>query len=903
VAPGVGHRQPRAPRNELRGTMPIREWIVRVLAIGRRGRRDQELGDELEFHFESLVDAYERRGFSRQDARERAGRELGGLDRTRQAWRDQRTWLPAEELRQDFTVGWRVLRRSVSFTLPAVLTLALAVAATTSVFTVVDAVLLAPLPYGKPDQLVAVSEIFAPQRARSGVAPGNFLEWQSRTRTLSALTAIDVRQQNLTRDGEPQQVSVAAVSEGFTATAGVQPVLGRSFAADEFQPGRDGVAILSHTLWRTRYNGDRRLVGRTMVLDDRAYEIVGVMPAGFFFPNPDNELWTPLVFRAEDRENRTGHTLSVMGRLHDATTLDAARRDMDAIATTLQREFPASNRDYGISLRAARDAMVGDTKPVLAAIAIAVLLLLLVACANIAGLMLTHGASRDREVAVRLALGASRPRVIRQFLSESVLLSLAGGALGLVLAVLARPLVAALRPEDLVAWKTIAVDTRAAVFAAAVSVIAGVLFGLLPAFLLSESRIGQRASTRGAGRDASRARLTLVTFEVALSVVLVCGAGVLARTLERLTAVNLGFEPRGVVTMRLSVPETRYREDQQVRAVYDQTLERIRALPGVQAAGAIHMLPLSGDSTVRPYRLAGQSVVDARDLPLAHYRIVTEGYLEAMRVPLRAGRLFDRGDQPNRPLVVVINEALRRRDWGDRDPLGARVTFGGVDEVWATIVGVIGDIHHFGPMESAPAEMYWPAPQIDATPSQTLRRLRRNSTLVVRADSHPLAIVPSIRAAVQAVDADQPIASVRTMPSLVSATLWLSRTSAWIVSVFGTAALMFALLGVFATVSYAVSQRRRELAVRVALGASASSVTRTVLRGALWASGVGVGAGFLAALGLQATLSSWIAGTEALSLWMFVAIVGGCAAFVLLACWLPAKQASRVELMQVLRTE
>lgn len=883
--------------------MAIREWVVRLLAVGRQGRRDRELADELEFHAASIAEAYERQGLSRLEARARAERELGGLDRTRQAWRDQRTWLPAEELRQDFRVGWRVLRRSASFSVPAALTLALAVAATTSVFTVVDAVLLAPLPYGKPDQLVTVSEVFLPQRASFGIAPGNFLEWQSRSRTLSALTAIDLRRQNLTRDGHPQQVSVAAVSDGFTATAGVPPILGRSFEGDEFQPGRDAVALVGHTLWRTRYNGDTGIVGRTIVLDDRAYEIVGVMPAGFVFPAFESELWTPLVFTAEDRENRTGHTLSGRGRLRDGVTLDAAQREMEAIATTLQHEFPASNRDCGIRVQAARDALVGDTKPVLAAIAIAVLMLLLVACANIAGLMLTHGVSRDREVAVRLALGASRQRVVRQFLSESVLLALAAGTVGVALAFLATPLVAAVRPDDFVAWKPIAVDTRAVLFAAAASVVAGVLFGLLPALVVSDRRLGQRASMRGAGQEASRARLMLVAVEVALAVVLVCGAAVLAATLDRLTAIDLGFEPDEVVTMRVSLPEARYRDDQQVRTFYERTLERVRALPGVQAAGATYHLPLSGGSSVRPYRVAGPSATDVRDLPLAHYRIVTAGYLEAIRVPLRAGRLFDAGDQPDRPLAVIINDTLRRRDWGDRDPIGARVTFGGVDDIWATVVGVVGDIHHFGPSEPAPAEMYWPSPQIDATPSDTLRRLRRNSMLVVRADRDALAIVPSIRAAVQAVDADQPAASVRTLALLLSSTLWLSRASSWIVAVFGSAALMFALLGVFATVSYAVSRRRRELAVRVALGASASSVTRAVLHGAVWAGGLGVGAGVIAALALQASVSKVIVGTEALGAWTFLAVIGGCAALVALACWWPAKQASRVELMQVLRIE
>ena len=329
--------------------MSIREWIVRLFAVGRRGSRDRELQDELRFHLQSLIAAHERDGLSPKEARAMAERELGGVDRTTQAWRDQRAWLPAEELRQDLTFGCRVLRRSPSFTIPAVLTMAMAVAAVTSVFTVVDAVLLAPLPYGDPGRVVVISETMATQMDGDvAVASGNFLEWQARARTLEAMTAIDNRQQNLTRDGDPTQVRVTAVSSGFATTVAVQPELGRLFAADEFQAGRETVALLSHALWSSRYHGDRNIVGRTIVLDDTPYTIVGVMAPGFAFPEPGSDIWVPLVFTGADRDNRSGHTLSAMARLRAGVDLGAARREMDAIAGAMATEAPATNRVWGI---------------------------------------------------------------------------------------------------------------------------------------------------------------------------------------------------------------------------------------------------------------------------------------------------------------------------------------------------------------------------------------------------------------------------------------------------------------------------------------------------------------------------------------------------------------------------
>jgi predicted permease len=483
----------------------MREWISRLFAVGRRGQRDRDLADELAFHLDRLAADHERRGLTPAAARREAERELGGVGRTQQAWRDQRTLPSAAELVQDAAYGWRMLRRSPGLTITAGLMLALAVAATTSVFSVVDAVLLAPLPFTRADRLVVITEDYLTLHAPNvSVAPGNFLEWQARSRAFSSFTAIDRRQQNLTSGDEPLQLSIAAVSAGFAPTIGVQAVAGRLFTGDQFQAGRENVVIISHALWVGRYAGDPGAIGRQIVLDDHPYTIVGVMPAGFMLPSPLVDAWVPLPMTAADRENRTGHGLAVVARLRDHVTFEAAARDLHAIAGDLRREYPDSNKEWDVTVVPARTAMVGPTTTVVAAAMGAVALLLCVACANVAGLLLTHGLSRGRELAIRAALGAGRLRVIRQLLTESLVLSLAGAAAGVLLAWAAQPLLAALRPAALLTWKPIALDVRALVFSFVVAVAAGVVFGTVPALVASRSNIAAAASERTAARGSAR---------------------------------------------------------------------------------------------------------------------------------------------------------------------------------------------------------------------------------------------------------------------------------------------------------------------------------------------------------------------------------------------------------------
>ena len=644
------------------------------------------------------------------------------------------------------------------------------------------------------------------------------------------------------------------------------------------------------------------------MLDDHPYTVVGVMPAGFMFPSPLVDAWVPLPMTAADRENRTGHGLAVVARLRDSVTVSAGARDLHAVADALRRGYPSSNKDWDVTVVPARAAMVGQTTTVVAAVMGAVVLLLCVACANVAGLLLTHGLSRGRELAIRAALGAGRLRVIRQLLTESLLLSLAGGAVGALLAWAAQPLMAALRPADLLTWKPIAIDARALAFSFVVAVTAGVVFGTLPAVVASRAsraNIAAAASERSAGRGSSRTRQTLVAIEVALALVLVAGAALLGQTLVRVTSRDPGFRADGVVTMTLSLPRARYADDARVDAFYRSLLDRVRALPGVRAAGAIQALPLSGNTSVRPYRVDGGPEGDAR--PSAHYRIVTPGYFETMRIPLRAGRTFTDRDTADRPLAVIVNETLRRQAWGDRNPIGQRITFGGTNDQWAEVVGLVGDVRHFGPGVAAPAEMYWPSEQIDPIPSDTLRRLRRGLTLVVRADGpgedDPLRIVPDVRQAVRAIDPDQPIASIRTMAFLLSQSLYLSRAAAWLVSVFGAAALVFALLGIFGAASYAVVQRRRELAVRMALGAGPEMVVRLVLRSTLLGAAAGIVAGLVLSVALRSTLRALLVGVDpsdpatlaAVSLALIAAAAG--------ACWIPARRAAQIDPMQALRLD
>jgi putative ABC transport system permease protein len=717
---------------------------------------------------------------------------------------------------------------------------------------------------------------------------------------LAALTAIDMRRQNLTRDGEPQQVSIAAVTEDFAATVEVQPILGRMFEANEFQTGRENVILLAHSLWTARY-ARADVVGRAVTIDDRTYTIVGVMPAGFMFPAPGTEIWMPLAMTGADRENRTGHTLACVGRLKHDVSIAAGRRDLDNVAETLAREYPDSNGEWRVTVLAARDALVGKTGLVLAAMTGASGLLLLVACANVASLLLTHGLSRSREIAIRAAVGADRRRVVRQLVTESLLLALIAGGLGIGLAWAAQPVLALLRPADLITWKAIGVDGRSLAFALGAATLSGILFGTLPALIASRSNIGSLASIRSSGTGTSRLRQALVAFEVSLALVLVIGAALLGQTLARLTNVDLGFVPDQVVTMQVSLPESRYADDRRVNAFYDQVLERIRALPGVRAVGAIHALPLSGNTSVRPYRIDGGPEGNAR--PVAHYRIVTPGYFEALRLPLRAGRTFDARDIPGHPLAVIVSDTFRRQAWADRNPVGARITFGGSNDLWAEVVGVVGDVRHFGPGTPVAAEMYWPSAQIDALPSPTLHLMRRRLTMVVSADRDPVPLVPAIRSVVASVDPDQPIATVRTMTSLVGASMWLSRASTWMLTVFGSAALAFALLGVFGAASYAVAQRRRELAVRIALGAEPGAVMRLVMRGALSAALAGIVVGLLLAGVLGKAIESLLLDLTPTDARTLAAMSAAIALATLGACWVPARRAARIEPMRALRTE
>ena len=881
----------------------MREWVMRLLSVGRRGRRDAELDEEIRFHVDELAHAFEARGLAPAAARAAAERELGGVEHTRQAWRDQRTWLPLEELLQDARYALRVLRRSPAVTASAALMLAVAVAGTTALFTVVDAVLLAPLPYAHADRLVVLYEEYLTLHAPGvSVTPGNFLAWQSRARSIAAMTAIDLRQQNLTADGDPVQVNVGAVSRGFAATVGVPPNVGRTFADEEFEPGRERVAIISHALWTTRYGG-APVDGRTIVLDDRPYTIVGVMPPGFLFPTAEVAIWVPLPLTAADRENRTGHGLRAVARVRDGVTIAAAAAELHDIAAQLRREFPDSNREWDLTVTPAREALVGNTTPVLAVMIGAVALLLVVACANVAGLLLTRGLARSRELAVRAALGAGRLRIVRQLLTESVILAGVGAAAGVLLAWIAQPSLAALRPAGFLTWKPVAIDARALLFAAGVAVSCGALFGTLPAIVASRTSIAAAATARSSGRGAARLRTTLVAVEIALAVVLVIGAALLAQTLRHLTVVDPGFHPEGVVSMTVSLPATRYGADATVDVFYRTLLARLRSLPRVRAAGAVQALPLSGNTSVRPYSIDGAPMTRAS--PVAHYRIVTPGYLEAMRIPLRAGRAFTDEDTADHPLVAIVNETLRRQAWGTRNPVGARITFGGSTGRWAEVVGVVADVRHFGPAAPPAPEMYWPAAQLDTLTTggaDTLRRMRRGLTIVVSVtDGDPLVVVSGVRAAVRDLDPSQPIANVRTLMSLMSESLWLSRAAAWLLTIFGAAALAFALLGVFGAASYAVAARRRELAVRLALGAAPGAIARLVVRHALAGAIAGVAIGVALALSLGRAVSALLVGVTAGDAPTLVGVSAAVVIATAAATWIPARRATRIDPNTTLR--
>jgi predicted permease len=806
-------------------------------------------------------------------------------------------------LLQDLRFGARMLRKRPGFTAVAVMTLALGIGANTAIFSLVNVVLLKPLPYPEPERLVMLWEdatrIGFP---RNTPAPANYVDWKTQTRSFEGMAAAMWSSFNLTGFGEPQKVDGNAVTADLFPVLGVHPALGRGFTAEEEKPGSDKVVILSHGLWRETFGGDPSLVGRDIILSGEKYTVVGVMPQEFHYLQPYVRLWVPLAQSNEDWANRGGHYLTVVGRLKRGVSVEQADADLKAVTARISRDNPAEAADLSAYVLPLREQVSGQVRRPLLILVVAVAFVLLIACANVAGLLLARSAARRREIAVRVALGASRLRVVRQLLTESALLSAAGGAAGLLFALWSFAFLRQLVPPSLASSAPLTVDARALVFTLAVSLLTATLFGLAPALQASKAgpadalkQGGGRGAVGGGGRTL---RGAFVVAEVALALVLLVGAALLIQSLQKLRGQYALKAPEQVLTLRTVLPQNRYREHSQREAFYDEVLRRVRALPGVVSAGYTTSVPLAWKGGTSGFVVEGRAPEPGLGYDAIH-RQVTVGYLESLGLPLKAGRYFAESDGPQSQPVAVINEAMARTYFPVGDALGKRFKVGDPDSErpWLTVVGVVGDIRQMGIEAPAKPEFYLPYGQV------TYQQWFAPAQLAVRTSVEPASLVAAVRREVLAVDPEQPVANVQTMEEILGEESSQRRVGMTLLASFAGLALLLSSLGIYGVLSFFVAQHTQEIGVRLALGARPRSILALVLGKGMRLALLGLGLGLGGALLLTRLIESQLFGVSASDPLTYAGLALLLAVVALLACYLPARKATKVDPMVALRYE
>ena len=802
----------------------------------------------------------------------------------------------------DLRFALRQLRKSPGFTLTAVITLALCIGANTAIFSVVNAVLLRPLPYPHSEQLVRVFGS-QPQLALAPSSPANFLEWKEENQVFERIGTYVGQGFNLLGGDKPERVIGARVSADLLPLLGVQPALGRLFTNDEDQEGRGQVVIVSHDFWRSRFGGGPNIVRQTITLNDRPYTVIGVMPPGFAFPSTRTQVWVPIAFNAAERKTRDTNFIDVIARLKPGVSIEQARANMNAVARSQTERYPKTNTGVGVKVVSLQEHIVGNVRPMLVVLLGAVAFVLLIACANVANLLLARAAARQREMAIRGALGASRSRVVRLLLTESVLLAVVGGAFGLLLAFWSLDLLVSLKPANLPRLAEIGVDRTVFLFTLAVSVVTGLLFGVAPALQVSKMDLneGLKESSLG-GTDSPRRhrlRALLVVSEVALSLVLLVGAGLMIRSFSRLLAVDPGFKADHVLTAFVSLPVSKYPKREEQTAFFDRLLERLRNVPGVSAAGLVTDIPLYGGSSTgfdvdgRPEALPGQR-------PMTDYRLINADYFAAMGMKLVKGRAFSRYDTEAAPGVVIINETMATRFFAGEDPIGRRLDLSGDPKDLRDIVGVVGDVRNYGVDEEVKPEVY--VPFLQSAPDY-LSGVVSAMTIVVRSTIEPTALAAALREQVQALDKDQPVSELRTMEWYLADSMAQRRFNMLLLGAFAGVALVLAAVGIYGVIAYTVTQRRHEMGIRIALGAKGGDILRLVFGNALATTLTGIALGLSAAFALTRLLRSLLYQVSPTDPVVFAAIPLLLLSVAVIATYLPARRATLVDPIEALRAE
>ncbi len=870
---------------------------------------EADVDEELAFHLAMRARYFEARGMSPDEARRaaaerfgdvaRIGNQLRDHDRRRQQVHQRKEFMG--DLAQDLTYGLRALRRSPGFSVVAILTIALGIGATTAIFSVISGVVLRPLPYVEPDRIVMVWM----DNTRQGIEKDihsypNFNDYRSQNTVLSDMAGFGNASLTLTGGDEPQRIRGASAEASLFRVLRATPAIGRVFTSEEEETGNDGVIVLSHGLWERAFGGDRGVVGTTAQVNGRPRTVIGVMPPDFAFPAKDTEAWVPLVVGPQTRESRNSFWLSAVGRLQPGVTLERAEADLATIANRIAQEYP-SQQGYGANLVTLPDEVVGGTlRTALWVMMGAVMAVLLIACANVANLLLSRAAAREREIGVRVALGASRARVVRQLLTESVLLGLIGGVAGVIVAWVGLRVLMRLAPADLPRIDEVSLDPMMLGIALLLSVVTGLAFGLVPALQSSRTAVSaaMREGGRGGttGKQGQRLRRVLVGAQLTMVVVLLTAAGLMIRSFIELQRVDLGFQPANLLTMRLQPSAARYDSAATLRAFYGELFERTRALPGVQDVAAITDIFLSETPNSTGFVVEGQPLVPDAERVETPVDAVTPNYFQVMGIPLVRGRAFTDQDRTGAPVVAIINEEMASRYWPAEDAIGKRFKFGDDPESaqpWMTVVGVVSDMRRTGFDRPVRYETFLPHAQFTA----------RTMTLVVRTVGEPGQMAGPVRQAVRTIDPDQPVFEVGTMDEMLSGMIAQRRFSMALIATFASLALVLALVGVYGVTSYLVAQRTREIGVRLALGADPRSVVGMVVRQGMVVAAVALALGVASALALTRLMAGLLYGVSSTDLPTFAAVVALLAAVTAVANWLPARRAARVDLSFALRGE
>jgi predicted permease len=874
----------------------------------RRQNWERDLSDELRHHFDEQVAANIASGMSPKNARRQATLQFGALEGVKKDCREQRRGFWFEALVTDVRYALRTLRKNPGFAAIAILTLALGIGANTAMFSVIQGVLFAPLPYSGPDRLVMVWEN-NPRFPRVWVSYPNFLDWQRTVHSFQQMAASIEHGVDLSAPGAPAHLKGKAVSSGFFHTLGVRLALGREFSPEEDRHGGTPAVIISHGLWRDRFNGSSAALGKSLTLDGTDYTIIGVTLPGFRFEG-DAEVYTPIgrgdPIVLNDRGSHEG--IFSFARLEPGVSIARAQAEMNTIQSGLDHLYPDANRDLGIYVEPLKQVIVGDSGGLLLLLLGAVGLVLLIACANVANLLLARSAVRLREFAIRSALGADRARMIRQLLTESVLLSLVGGALGVLFAIWGVRSVLATMPGILPRSENIAVNAPVLLFTLGVSIGVGILFGLGPAW--KSWNADPQSSLRHGGRGSTgvrhRVQSSLVIVQMALTLVLLVGAGLLFRTIRRLWDVNPGFDAKHVITFKVGVSHALTKTPAGTRTAYQQLIERVRQIPGVEAAEFTALVPLSGESGIMPFWIGAKKPVSLQAAPRLLGFMTGPGYLATMGIPLLRGRFFTPADAVNSPCVMAIDSVFAQMYFSDSDPLGQTISAGFSPVGPCRIVGVVGHVTHWALNDSdtlVQNQMYFPMYQ---DPDEWVPVGYPDLTVVVRTPLDAAIVMPEIKAAVYGAASDQPVYDVKTMQAIVAESMSLQRFPMILLGAFAGLALLLASIGAYGVISYSVTQRTHELGIRMALGAGKRDVFRMVIGEGLRLAITGLGIGAVAAMVLTRVLSSFshlLYGVSSKDPLTFVVVSLVLAGVAVIACYLPARRAMRVDPMTALRYE